>query len=317
MNTLRLTANGLEFAVLEQPAVAAILHGKPQAQAQVKAPARTALLLHGFPDTARTWSHQIGPLSEAGWNVAAPFLRGYPPSTVPDATAPGVHFDKATLVQDMVELIRALQARNGSDEPVDLVAQDWGAIIGYALLAAHPELIGRAVLMAVPHPVIVSRSLLQPHHVHRSFHWWFFQLPELPEQALAADDQAFIDYLWRYWTTPGFEDAEHLRHVKETLAQPGVLAATLGYYRALFDAQRGDPALGELRARMARPITVPTLALCGEDDLRAELMRQQAPLFEGEYRYEEVPKAGHFLHRERPEAVTALVLDWLKQGAPA
>jgi pimeloyl-ACP methyl ester carboxylesterase len=62
---------------------------------------------------------------------------------------------------------------------------------------------------------------------------------------------------------------------------------------------------------MARTITVPTLALCGADDLRAELMREQAPHFAGEYRYAEVPKAGHFLHREAPQAVTQQVMDWL------
>jgi pimeloyl-ACP methyl ester carboxylesterase len=147
--------------------------------------------------------------------------------------------------------------------------------------------------------------------VQRSFHWWFFQLPDLPEKALAKDDFAFIEYLWRYWTTDGFEDAAHIRHIKDTLAQPGVLTATLAYYRAMIDPAKGDPALAELRQRMARTITVPTLALCGADDMRAELMRLQAPQFGGEYRYDEVPRAGHFLHREQPQAVTQAVLDWL------
>lgn len=296
----RLRANGIDFACLQAPA------------AHTNAPGhgRMALLLHGFPDTAHSWSHQMPALAAAGWHVVAPFLRGYPPSTVPAA---GAFYDKATLVQDIAELIAALQRRTGQHAPVDLVAQDWGAIIAYALLAAQPTLVRRAVVMAVPHPAVVAASMLDPRHVQRSFHWWFFQLPELPEQALAKDDFAFIDYLWRYWTTEGFEDAEHIRHIKDTLAQPGVLGATLGYYRAMIDPAKADPALGMLRERMAQPITVPTLALCGADDMRAELMRAQAPHFGGEYRYEEIPRAGHFLHREQPQAVTALMLDWLSQ----
>lgn len=304
-----LHANGIDFVCLCAEPMRSNAHR------------RTAMLLHGFPDTAHTWSHQMQPLADAGWRVVAPFLRGYPPSTVPQAGAPGVYFDKATLVRDIAELIRALQGQKAqggdSSAPIDLVAQDWGAIIGYALLAAHPELVRRAVLMAVPHPVVVAASMLNPRHVHRSFHWWFFQLPDLPEKALAADDFAFIDYLWRYWTTEGFEDAAHIRHIKDTLAQPGALAATLGYYRAMLDPARADPhpALAELRTCIARNITVPTLALCGADDLRAELMRDQGAHFSGEYRYAEVPKAGHFLHREQPEAVTHQVLDWL--GAQA
>jgi pimeloyl-ACP methyl ester carboxylesterase len=79
----------------------------------------------------------------------------------------------------------------------------------------------------------------------------------------------------------------------------------------MFNPQRGDPALASLRADMARTITVPTLALCCAQDMRAELMVAQEPYFSGGYQYREVPKAGHFLHREQPAAVNRLLLDWL------
>lgn len=296
---LHVHANGLDFACLSED------------RTQGRGP--LVLLLHGFPDHAHTWSHQMPALAAAGYRVVAPFLRGYAPTAVP---APA-YFDKATLVADVVALIRALDRTPGEGQPVHLVGQDWGAIIAYAVLAAHPELIDRAVVMAVPHPVEVAASLLNPRHIHRSFHWWFFQLPDLPERAIAEHDFAFIDYLWDYWTSPGFSDAAHVASVKATLAQPGVLSATLAYYRAMLDPARGDPALEPLRALMSRPIAVPTLALCGADDLRAELMRDQGRHFTGEYRYAEVPGAGHFLHREQPAAVTRLLLDWLGPARPA
>lgn len=264
------------------------------------------ILLHGFPDTALTWSHQIPALAGAGYWAVAPYLRGYAPTEIPRDG----FYDKATLATDIAELIRAL----GGGGQVYLIGQDWGAIIAYAVLAAFPELVRRAVVMAVPHPAQVAKSVLDAKHVHRSFHWWFFQLPDLPEQALAANDFAFIDYLWNYWTAPGYSDEAHLASIKAMLKKPGVLAATLGYYRAMLDQSKADPLLEAMRPRMDRPIGVPTLALCGGEDLRAELMSDQSQYFSGPYRFELVPGAGHFLHREKPAAVTQLILDWLRQN---
>ena len=285
MKTEHIRANGQTFACLS--------HGSGP----------KVLLLHGFPDIATTWSHQMEALAQAGYCAVAPYLRGYPPSSVPSSG----FFDKATLVQDLAALIEAL----GRGEPLHFVGQDWGAIIGYALCAARPQLIRKAVLMAVPHPEVVAQHLLEPKHIQRSFHWWFFQQPHFPEAALRANDMAFIDFLWRDWCAPGHQDTAHIAQVKQCLQQPGALEAALGYYRAMFDPQRADPALATLRADMARPIAVPTLALCGAQDLRAELMTDQARYFSGEYAYQEVDGAGHFLHREQPEAVNRWVLDWL------
>jgi pimeloyl-ACP methyl ester carboxylesterase len=280
----RVTANGLRFAYLEGGSGPLVV------------------LLHGWPDTPHTWDHQLTALARAGFRVAAPWLRGYPPTEIPRSG----YFDIGTLAVDVRELIGVL----GGGDPCLLVGQDWGASIGYQVLAAFPEVVRSAVVMAVPHPAATRESLLRAEHVQRSFHWFFFQLPELPERALRADGYAFVDWLWDYWTAPGFTDEEHLAEVKRMLAVPGALEATLGYYRAMFDPARADPDLAEVRQAAGRPIVVPTLALCGAEDKRAEVMHDQARHFAGPYRFELVPGSSHFLQREQPQAVTELVLDW-------
>ena len=112
----------------------------------------TVILLHGFPDHALTWSHQIEALSAQGYRVIAPYLKGYPPTEVPSDG----FYDKATLVHEVAQFTQMICQR----DTCYLVGQDWGAIIGYGLLAAYPELFKRAVLMAVPHPEKVGQSIL-------------------------------------------------------------------------------------------------------------------------------------------------------------
>jgi len=286
----RIRANGVDFAFLEA------------------GEGPLVLMLHGYPDNAWTWEHQLPVLAGAGYRVVAPFLRGYPPTEA----APGSYHDRATLALDIAALIETL----GEGQPCRLVGQDWGAALSCGVLATFPDRVSRAVLMAIPHPAMVARSLTSPTQIHRAFHWWFFQLPGLPERAIPADDFAFIDYLWNDWS-PGHDDGVHIARIKAMLARPGAVESTLDYYRAALNPARQDPALVDLRARLDDPIKVPTLALCGANDVRAEPMSAQADLFTGDYRFDVVPDCGHFLHRERPDEINRRILDWLKDTRPS
>lgn len=81
-------------------------------------------------------------------------------------------------------------------EPAYLVGQDWGAAIGYGVLGAFPHLVKRAVLLALPHPVEIMRTLKSsPKHVIRSFHWFLFQLPVIRELLIRARKGKFLKWL--------------------------------------------------------------------------------------------------------------------------
>lgn len=263
------------------------------------------LLLHGFPDNAYSWERQVPALVEAGYRVVAPFLRGYPPTEIPV----GGYYDRATLALDIKCLIEALSP----DEPVYLVAQDWGAAIAYGVLAAFPQLVRRAVILAVPHPLEVRRTLRRsPRQVIRSFHWFLFQLPWLPERLLRARNFAFLEFLWWLWS-PNYRDQEHVAGIKRMMAQPGAIEASLAYYRALMRANRQDPQLADLRLALDKAIEVPTLVACGSRDMRGQMLDRQRDRFAGVYEWTIVADAGHFLHREQPQAVNQLILDWLQR----
>ena len=261
------------------------------------------LLLHGYPDNANSWEHQIDALASRGYRAVAPFMRGYPPTEVPRDG----FFDRATLAMDVKCLIDEL---NGG-APAFLVGQDWGAAISYGVLGAFGDRIRRAVILAVPHPVQIKRTLRRsPKHAVRSFHWFLFQLPWLPERLLHARDRAFVELLWKLWS-PAYSDHAHVAEIKRMMAEPGVIEATLAYYRAMFRAKFQDPALRGLRDTLDRPIDVPTRVLCGSRDMRKEMLPGQRDLFRGPYEWAIVEGAGHFLHRERPDEVNRAILEWL------
>lgn len=290
MHEIALSANGLRFAALEAGPVDGPL----------------ALFLHGYPDSATTWQHQLPAFAAAGYRAVAPWLRGYPPTEIPPA---GAYYDRATLVTDVAALIDGLSP----ERPCVLIGQDWGAAIGYGVLAAHPEKVSRAALLAVPHPAQVRATLRRsPKHALRSFHWFLFQLPWLPEWLCARRDYAFLETLWRLWS-PDFDDRLHVAEIRRSMAIPGALQASLAYYRALFGTRNADPALAAVRARLDAPITVPTRVLIGSKDMRREMLEPQRHYFTGEYEWAMVEGTGHFLHREAPDSVNALLLDWVRR----
>ena len=79
---------------------------------------------------------------------------------------------------------------------------------------------------------------------------------------IRADSFTLVNWLWDYWTAPGFTNQEHLAEVERMLAVPGALEATLGYYRAMFDPARADPDLAQVRQAARQPMVVPDLSPC-------------------------------------------------------
>jgi len=254
------------------------------------------ILLHGFPEFWYSWRHQIGPLAGAGFRVVVPDQRGY---NLTDKTRP---FDLATLAEDVLALTRAC-----GRESFLLAGHDWGAAVAWVVAARHPDRVERLAILNVPHPAVMARALLGRNlrQIRRSWYIFFFQLPGLPEWSLSRKDFARLRWLMRASARRGTFSDEDLQRYRDAWAQPGALAASIGWYRAL-----GRSMLGRGRRRVAGIVRVPTIMLWGERDaaLGVELAEQSLAYLErGELlRY---PKATHWLHEEEPGEIAGRLVD--------
>lgn len=289
--TATIHANDVEFAYLE-------LGSGP-----------LALCLHGFPDSAHGWRHQLPALAGAGYRAVAPWMRGYAPTSVP---ADGC-YQQGALAADANALHEVL----GGDGDAVLVGHDWGATAVYPAVNHEPQRWRAGVAMAVPHPAAMAGMILDYDQLKRSFYMFVFQHP-LAEAIVQQEDLAFIDRLWADWS-PGLDPevaAGALTHVKESLRDPENLAAALGYYRATIGGVGLDPRYDEVQAAGAGPVELPFLYLHGADDGCVGVGYADAGrgfLTHPSSRTAVIEGAGHFLQLEQPERVNAELLGFLSR----
>ena len=104
--------------------------------------------------------------------------------------------------------------------------------------------------------------------------------------------------------------AEHIKRVKETLAEPNAVEQALGYYRAMLQFTMTHPETAQ--KMLSEPLEVPTLLVMGGNESAFDFTEGNEKYFAAEYRREVVDGAGHFVQREQPEALTRLILEWME-----
>jgi pimeloyl-ACP methyl ester carboxylesterase len=213
-------------------------------------------------------------------------------------------------VQDALALIDALSA-----QPVVLMGHDWGAVAAHGAAAVAPEKVAKLITMAVPHGGAMSRAFVSnAAQQRRSWYMFFFQMP-YAEAAVARDDFAFIEALWRDWSPGWALPPEELEAVKTVFRQPGVLQAALKYYRHTFGTPASFPELDSLARRASEPIRVPTLYFHGARDgcVGAELTAGMESAYPGGLAKHVLEGAGHFVHQEKAAEVNQLILAFLRR----
>jgi pimeloyl-ACP methyl ester carboxylesterase len=261
---------------------------------------KLALLLHGFPECAFSWRHQLPFLAARGYRVWAPNQRGYGNSAAPRGVA---SYAIEALVDDVARLIDASGA-----ESVHLAGHDWGAMVAWEFALRRARPLERLAIFNVPHPAIFREAIRNNwRQRRRSLYVAFFQLPWIPEWSLTRKGAALIDEAFRGMAVDKsrFPD-EVLAVYRANALRPGGATAMLNWYRA------AGRRFGAVQAETP-PIDVPTLMVWGEEDsaLGKELtFGTDRYVKDLTLRY--LPRVSHWVQQEAPERVNEIWGAWLE-----
>jgi len=254
------------------------------------------VLLHGFPEFWFGWRQQITPLAEAGFRVVAPDTRGYNLSSKPESF-------KDYGVDLLAADIRGLIEERGEKSAL-LVGHDWGGSIAWTVAMNHPEVVDRLAILNAAHPRKLSEGLKHPSQLRKSWYFFFFATPGLPEEVVQARDWHFFRHFLED-ANPPYTDDEIDRY-KEAWSQDGAAAGMINYYRASVRQSQKEAA-----AKL-RPLSAPTLVIWGERDSYlgsdlAEPHREDVPNLD---RVERLADASHWVHHDEAERVNELLIDF-------
>jgi pimeloyl-ACP methyl ester carboxylesterase len=254
------------------------------------------VLLHGFPEFWYGWRKQIEPLAAAGFRVVAPDLRGYNLSSRPEGVKA---YDIEILATDIQGFIQEMGAPAAL-----LVGHDWGGSVAWATAMSHPEVVDRLAILNAAHPRKLSQGLHHPSQLRKSWYFFFFALPDLPEAVVHANDWHFFRHFLSD-ARPAFTKEDTERYI-EAWSQPGAATGMINYYRS---SVRTPPKKAEAEIH---PIKAPTLVIWGQEDryLGEELAEPEHDDVPNLERVERIPDASHWVHHDAADRVNQLLIDF-------
>src|SRR6476620_8049905 len=110
------------------------------------------ILLHGFPESHRTW-REVAPRLENDFFLVMPDQRGFAGSDRPQDVS-GYKTD--VLIDDIFALAEALGI-----ERFALVGHDWGGAISWPAALRGDKRLTRLAIVNAPHPVVFQKSLIE------------------------------------------------------------------------------------------------------------------------------------------------------------
>jgi len=264
------------------------------------------VLLHGFPESHRTWRNQIPALARDHY-VIAPDQRGFGHSSKPEGVE---NYTPDKPVGDLLALADHLGIG-----PFTLIGHDWGGAIAWMAALQNPQRIARLIIVNAPHPLVFQRSLFDdPAQREASQYMTAFRNPDFEQFVERIGLETFFDQSFAKYTDAALLEPEKPAYLDEW-SPPGALTAMLNWYRG---SAVLVPAPGETPERPVwldapfPPVTQPTLVIWAMKD--TALLPVQLDGLGGyvpDLTVVKVADAGHFVPWEKPELVTEAILEWL------
>lgn len=301
-------SNGIRMAVYEQgdgPAV---------------------ILLHGFPELAFSWRHQLPALAAAGYRAIAPDQRGYGKTSVPPLVS---DYRIEALIGDTQGLLDAL----GLESAV-FVGHDWGALLLWQMAMLAPECIEKLIILNIPH---YPRSPASPISIWRrrfgdDFYIVNFNDSDEADRVFASDTAHFFDVTMRrnQISRERFDELPPERKVVSLLnalkkekqsGEPLLTEEERDYYAKAYTASGFTGAINWYRNwshnwqvldGVNETIDIPTLFIGAVDDvmITPEHIEGMKPLV-SDLEIHMLKNCGHWSQQEKPDEVNRLILEWL------
>ncbi len=280
------------------------------------ADALPVILLHGFPESHRTWA-RVAPLLADRFRLIMPDLRGFGESDRPQEVAA---YATDTLVADLFALADAC----GVDR-FALVGHDWGGAVAWAAALRGNPRVERLAIVNSPHPAIFQRSIVED-RAQRAGSQYIraFRDPGMEAGIAAMGIDRFFDKSFRGHVDLATIDPDERAHSIADWSRPGALTAMFNWYRAsliLVPAMDKDAVVPDWVDRVPR-LTIPLRIIWGLDD-KALLPVQLDKIGEVGDDVTVVPLhgVGHFAPWQAPALVAAALAPFLEgheaaTGAP-
>lgn len=252
------------------------------------------VLLHGFPQTWNEWRGLMPELAKK-YTVIAPDYRG-----AGQSARPVTGYDKVTMAQD----IRALVHSVVGEAAINLVGHDMGSFVAFRYALDHPDEVKKLVLVdaAQPGTALWDDFMSNPRVWHIGFHG----KRDLAERLVSGNERFYLETFFAdraYLYDRATEDLDE--YVRQYSAS-GALRAGFEAYRAL-----PDDLIANRESLAKAKLPMPVLVVGGSHSSMGPRLAELGPQIAENYESVTIPRSGHWIAEEQPEAFLQAVTEFL------